>query len=374
MDKMRICAEIDISAIKHNIDLMYSKLSDDMKLYMVIKADGYGHGALPIAEAFEEDERVEGFAVATVSEGIELREGGIKKDILILGVTFPDSHKEVVDHNIIPTIADVQNAESYNRIGQNMGKSIRVHIKIDSGMGRIGFRPDEDGLADIRKICDMEWLSVDGIFTHFARADETDKTATKTQYDRFIRVIRELEKAGCYIPNKHAANSAAILSFPTEELNIARAGIVIYGLLPSEEVGGDEDLRPALSLYSHIVFIKEVSAGTPISYGGTYVADSDRLVATIPVGYADGYPRSLSNKGEVLIRGQRAKVLGRVCMDQMMVDVTDIPGVTFGDRVVIIGQDGNERITAEELGELSGRFNYELVCDLNKRIPRIYVK
>ncbi len=373
METMRVCAEISLDAIKKNIALMKSRLPENTKLYAVIKADGYGHGAIPIARALESDSSIIGFAVATITEGMELRDAGIKKDILILGVTFPENHESVIAHELIPAVASLEQAASYNEIGMAARRKVRVHIKVDTGMGRIGFPTDDEGLSQILASCRMEGLNIEGIFTHFARADEKNKKATDKQYERFAKVIDYLKDHEVEIPVRHAANSAAILTYPMELTNTARAGVAMYGLCPSNEVGGEFDLIPALSLTSHIVFLKKVKKGTPISYGGTYVTKDERTVATVPVGYADGYPRSLSDKGEVLIRGRRAPILGRVCMDQMMVDVTDIPEAAFGDKVTLIGIDGDDRITAEELGDKSGRFNYELVCDLNKRIPRVYI-
>lgn len=372
METKRVCAEIDLDAVKKNISIMKSRLSGDTRLYMVVKADGYGHGAVQIARAIENDDRILGFAVATITEGIELRDAGIKKDILILGITFPEVHESVVAHGLIPTISSIEQARSFDDIGRISGRKVKVHIKLDTGMGRIGFMPDEAGINEVIEICRMDSLTVEGIFTHFARADENDKTATDIQYEKYKKVIDVLSKNGIEIPVRHAANSAAILSYPMDIVNAARAGVAIYGLMPSDEVGPDRGLIPALSLYSHIVHIKTVSKGTPISYGGTHVTEKEMKVATVPIGYADGYPRSLSDKGEVLIRGKRARILGRVCMDQMMVDVSDIKDVDFGDKVTLIGKDAGDCITAEELGDKSGRFNYELVCDLNKRIPRIY--
>ena len=372
-DMMRVCAHIDIAAIKHNIDIMSEGLGDDTCIYVVVKADGYGHGALSIARELCDYGRVGGFCVATFSEAKELRDGGIKAPIIILGYTFPNVYDEMTAYDIRPTIISCEMAKELNEAAARIGRKAIVHIKVDTGMGRIGFLPDENGLSEVLKVIELPNIEVEGIFTHFARADEADKTATKKQYELFKKFADAVSDAGYDIPIRHAANSAAILSFDDIKDDTAvRAGIATYGLFPSDEVGEGLGLYPALSLYSHVVHVKTVHSGTPISYGGTFVTKRDTVVATVPVGYADGYPRSLSNKGRVIIRGSYAPILGRVCMDQFMVDVTDIPDVSVGDKVTLIGKDGELAITAEELGKASGRFNYELVCDLNKRIPRVY--
>ena len=255
-------------------------------------------------------------------------------------------------------------------------KNAKVHIKVDTGMSRIGVRPDEKGLEFVKRTFETEGIEVEGIFTHFARADESDKTAAKKQLTEFREFIGRIEeKTGRKIPVKHCSNSAGIVEIPDANMDVVRAGITLYGLWPSNQVRKDiVKLSPALSLYSHIVYIKEIEAGTAVSYGGTYVADRVRRVATIPVGYGDGYPRGLSGKGHILIHGKKAPILGRVCMDQFMVDVTEIPEAAMGDRVTLIGREGQQEITMELLGELSGRFNYELACDITKRVPRVYTK
>lgn len=372
----RVYAAVDLSAILYNMERMHGNVAPETKLMGVIKTDGYGHGAVPIGRELEELPYVFGFAVATAEEALTLRKAGLKKPILILGYTFPYCYEEMIGQEIRQSVFRQDTLEVLNVCAEKLGKTAKVHIKVDTGMSRVGIRPDEEGLHFIEKACSLPWLEIEGIFTHFARADERDKSSARAQLTAFCSFVEEAEKlTGTVIPVKHCSNSAGILELPEANLSLVRAGITLYGLSPSQEVPKEVlSLRPALSLKSHLVYVKEVEAGTPVSYGGTYVTDKRMRIATVPVGYGDGYPRSLSGKGYVLIRGRRAPILGRVCMDQFMVDVTMIPEAAEGDKVTLIGKDGAEELTMEELGTLSGRFNYELACDLGKRIPRIYYK
>ncbi len=369
-------AEIDLDAIMDNMRHMKENLAPHTRMMGVIKTDGYGHGALPIARLLEHLDFMYGFGVATAEEAHILRMAGIQKPILILGYTFPYSYEMLAEEEIRPAVFREDSIPQLAQAAEKVGKKIKVHIKVDTGMGRIGITPDEEGLAFVRKLMAQEQIEIEGIFTHFAKADMADKTDANRQLSLFKGFVERIEKElSCSIPVKHCSNSAGILEMPDANMDVVRAGITLYGLMPSEEVGeGVVPLKPALSLYSHIVYIKTVHAGQSISYGGTYTADRDIQVATIPLGYGDGYPRSLSNKGYVLVHGKKAAILGRVCMDQFMVDVTDIKEAAEGDKVTLIGFDGTEHISAELLGSLSGRFNYELVCDLGKRIPRVYLQ
>ena len=372
----RICAYISLDAILGNLEQMKQNLSGDAKIIAVVKTDGYGHGSIPIARWLEEIPYVFGYATATAEESFALRRAGIKKPVLCLGYTFPESYEDMVAYDICPTIFREDQAQQYSEIAKKAGKTVKVHLKVDRGMSRVGIAPDETGLAFAQMLMGLPNLEVEGIFTHFARADETDKTAAMEQLSKYETFVTQLEKNyGKKIPYHHSSNSAGIIEMPQAHMDLVRAGIILYGLWPSDEVTQDKvKLTPALSLKSHVVYVKEIEAGTPVSYGGTYVADEKRTIATIPLGYGDGYPRSLSGTGHVLIRGKKAPIVGRVCMDQFMVDVTEIEGVTCGDEVTLIGRDGEEEITMEQLGSLSGRFNYELACDLSKRIPRVYMK
>lgn len=368
-------AEVDLDAIVSNMKNMKEHVGTGTRMMGVIKADGYGHGSVPIAKALEKLDGMYGFAVATAEEAFELRESGITLPILILGYAFPNSYAKLVELDISSTVFRPDTVKLLAEEAGKQHKRAKVHIKVDTGMGRIGILPDEEGLEFIKQTAETEGIEIEGIFTHFARADEADKKNALQQIAVFRQFTEEAENTlGLTGLIKHCSNSAGILEIPEANMDVVRAGIGLYGLAPSEEVDMRRiSLKPALSLYSTVIYVKWLSAGSPISYGGTYVTDQRRRIATIPLGYGDGYPRGLSGKGYVLIRGQKAPILGRICMDQFMVDVTDIPEVREGDKATLIGRDGKEAISAEMLGALSGRFNYELMCMLNKRIPRVYI-
>ena len=372
----RVWAEVDLDAIWENMVHMKENIAENTKILAVIKTDGYGHGGVPIAKMLEQLDFMFGYAAATYEEAHVLREAGVKKPILILGYTFPYCYEELIRDEIRPAVYRRDTVEELAAAAAKVGKKAKVHIKVDTGMGRIGITPDEEGLEFVRFLIEHPELEVEGIFTHFAKSDEADKTSANHQLELFQNFIDKIQtELGITIPVKHCSNSAAILEMPQANMDMVRAGITTYGLYPSEEVSKDiVPLRAAMSLYSHIVYCKMIHAGQSVSYGGLFTAQKDTRVATIPVGYGDGYPRSLSGKGYVLIHGKKAPILGRVCMDQFMVDISEIPEAMDGDKVTLLGMDGTERITAEELGELSGRFNYEFVCDLGKRIPRVYIQ
>ncbi len=371
----RVCAYINLDAIIDNLEQMKKNLSGDVKIVAVVKTDGYGHGAIPIAKELENIPYVYGYATATVGESLALRREGIKKPILCLGYTFPESYEKLVSEDIRPTVFREDQARLFSEVAVKLGKTVKVHVKTDTGMSRIGITPDAEGVAFVKMLTELPNVQVEGVFSHFSKADETDKTFAEKQLADFNKFIEQLEMQEIHIPYKHISNSAGIVELSQAHKNLVRAGIILYGLWPSDEVSKEKiQLTPALTLKSHIVFVKEIEDQTPVSYGGTYVASGKRKIATIPLGYGDGYPRSLSNKGYVLVHGQKAPIAGRVCMDQFMVDVTDIPDVKCGDEVTLIGRDGEQMITIEQLGDLSGRFNYEFVCDLSKRIPRVFTK
>ena len=371
----RVYAKIDLDAIAYNMEQMKQNIRPETKVMAVIKADGYGHGAVQIAEMMERWNYIWGFAVATLDEAVVLRTEGIQKPILVLGCVFPDQYMEMLKHEIRMNIYTEEMAESISRMAAREGKTAYMHIKLDTGMSRLGFGINEQSAETIKRSSKMPNVNMEGIFTHFTKADEKDKSFTKKQIQEFVWMTERLKEKNVRFTYEHCSNSAGIIDVPEANFDIVRAGISTYGLYPSEEVDKTNvKLKPALALKSHVAFVKEIERGTPVSYGGTFVAKEKMKIATIPVGYADGYPRSLSNKGYVLIRGKKAPILGRVCMDQFMVDVTQIEGVSFGDKVTMIGKDGNEILPVEVLSELSGRFNYEFVCDLGKRIPRVYVR
>lgn len=368
----RVCVKIDLDAAVENMRNMKANIAPETKMMAVIKTDGYGHGAPQIASVLEPLDFVWGYATATPEEAHLLRKSGIVKPILILAYTFPYCYEMLAENEIRPAVFREDSLEELDLAAARAGKKMKVHVKVDTGMGRIGISPDEKGLDFIEQLLTYPNLELEGIFTHFARADEKDKCHAMRQLRIFQEFAQEAEKKfQIHIPLKHCSNSAGIMEIPQANMDLVRAGITLYGLYPSDDVQKDIiPLKPVLSLHSHIVHIKDVLPGQSISYGGTFTAKEKMRVATIPVGYGDGYPRSLSGKGYVLIHGKKAGILGRVCMDQFMVDVTHIPDAQNGDEVLLIG----EGITAEQLGDLSGRFNYELVCDLGKRIPRVFYK
>lgn len=375
MHNSRVYAGINLSAILHNLEEMHKKINADTKIMAVIKTDGYGHGALPIAQAIEDVEYLWGYAVATVDEAMHLIADGRKKPILVLGVSFPEHFDAIIRNDIRACVCDFETAKKLSSIAVSKNKICHIHIKIDTGMSRIGFQVNEDTANTILEITKLPNMDVEGIFTHFARADETDKTATYKQMELFEKMCDMLEKRKVDIPLKHSSNSAGIVDIPQANMNIVRAGIILYGLWPSDEVNKRSmDLQPVMSLKSHISYLKDLESGRTISYGGTYETKQCQKIATIPVGYGDGYARSLSNRGYVLIRGKKAPICGRVCMDQFMVDVSHIDDVKVGDTVTLLGKDNKECITMEELGGLSGRFNYEFACLITPRVPRVYYK
>lgn len=369
----RVIAEIDLDAITHNYEEIKKYLPPKSKVCAVIKADGYGHGSVPIAKTLN-NLGVDAFAVASSSEAVILRKNDIQKDILVLGYTSEEDYIDMVKHRIIQTVFRLDMAKRLSDVAMEMGLVAHIHLLIDTGMGRIGFMPDKDSVALIKEIYDLPFIAVDGIFSHFARADETDKEASALQINRFKWFIQQLEDKGIAIKDLHLANSAGFIDLPQAHFDMVRVGIAMYGLYPSDEVDRTKvELKPALSLKSSVILVKDVPTGQPISYGGTYVTNKPMKVATIPVGYGDGYPRSLSSKGSVLIRGKKAPILGRVCMDQFMVDVTDIEDVKNDDEVVLIGLSGGEIISVEDIATIMGTINYEVVCQLGKRIPRVYL-
>lgn len=372
----RVQADIDVNALLFNFDQIQQNMIPGTKIMAVVKADAYGHGAAPLARLIEPLDYLWGFATATIDEAVELRNAGIKKPVLILGYTFPECYEEVIRYDIRQTVFGLEMAEALSREALRQGKKAYIHIKLDTGMGRIGYQSAPKAAEDIRKIKDLPMIETEGVFTHFANADTKDREFTCRQLLKFREMVQAMENAGAVFTFKHCANSAGIIEFSEEKFDLVRAGIISYGMWPSPEVRKDRlELKPVLSLRSHVVYVKTVEAGQPVSYGSTWIAKERRRIATVPVGYGDGYPRSLSNKGYVLLKGCRVPIVGRVCMDQLMVDVTDIPEeVKTGDRVTLIGTDRGVSITAEEVGDLSGRFNYELMCDLGTRIPRVYYR
>ncbi len=371
----RVYAKIDLDAVSFNLKSIEKKISPRTKIIAVVKADGYGHGAAEIAKEIEASEKVFGFATATAEEAFSLRRNGIEKPILILGYTFEGDYEALIRNGIRPAVYSYEMAEAFSKAAQRLGTDALIHIKTDTGMSRIGYQVTEEAADEITKIKSLPGIEIEGIFTHFARADEEDKSSALEQMKLFLSMTEMLKERNIDIPLKHCSNSAGIAELEEANMDLVRAGIILYGLWPSDEIRRDSiALKPVMELKSRIIHIKTLEAGRCISYGGTYRLKEPRRIATIPVGYADGYPRSLSNKGYVLIHGQKAPILGRICMDQFMVDVTDIPEAKMLDTVTLLGYDEGNFLGMEELGALSGRFNYEFACDITKRIPRIFYK
>lgn len=372
-DYYRVQANIDLEAIRSNISQVKSRLRKDTKLMVIVKADAYGHGAVAVSKALENG-MVDAFGVAIIEEAIELRNAGITKPILILGYTPKEQFDLVVSHDVMQTVYQYEMVKDLASEAVRQGKTAKIHIKIDTGMSRLGFIDSIDSLNVIKKISTLEGIYIDGIFSHFAKADETDRSSTKEQIKRFDEFYKLLKDEGINIPIRHMSNSAGMIEYPEAEYDMVRCGILTYGIYPSEDVNHNSmNLIPAMELKSHVIYIKEVPAGTGISYGSTYITERKTKVATIPVGYADGYSRNMSNIGKVIIRGRYAPIIGRICMDYFMVDVTDIEDVSQGDVVTLLGREGECDISVEKLAHWFHSFPYEIICTVGKRIPRVYL-
>lgn len=367
----RVQANINLDAIRLNVKKAKELVKPGTKIMGIIKADGYGHGAVPIAKVLKDD--VDAYGIAIIEEGIELRRSGVKKPILILGYTPEPMIKDLVEYDIMPAIFSYETAKKISDEACRQNKTVKAHIKLDTGMSRIGFSLTEESLKTIIEISKLEGMQIEGCFSHFSKADEKDKRFTYIQLKRFEEFTKKIEEAGIKIATKHISNSAGIIEFPEANYDMVRIGISTYGLYPSEDVDKEKHvLEPAMEIKTCVSFLKEMEEGIGIGYGGTFVTSRKTKVATVPVGYGDGYPRGLSGKGRVLIHGKSAPILGRVCMDQFMVDVTDIDDIAVGDEVTLVGRDKEEFISVEELANMTGSFNYEFVCDVGKRIPRVY--
>ena len=360
--------EIDLDAISANFDAIRAKAG--VQVMAIVKADAYGHGAVQIARLL--DEKCSFFGVSSIAEALELRQAGLTKPILILGYTPVEAFRLVIGQDIRPAIFRQDDAIALSKLAQKQGVNIPFHFAVDTGMSRLGFQATEDSADICADIARLPGIYAAGLFSHFATADCADLTKAKAQARRFAEFDRMLRERGVEVPLRHLDNSAGLMNF-TDHYEMVRSGIVTYGMYPSDEVDpGLLDLKPALQWRSRVTHIKMLPPGREISYGGTFVTTRKTRVATVPVGYADGYRRSLSGKFYVLIRGRRAPILGRVCMDQMMVDITDVPDVKIDDPVVLVGSDGNDVITMEEIAAAADSFNYEFVCGISRRVPRRY--
>ncbi len=368
-----VWAEVDLSAIAHNMKELRRVTKPGAKVMAVVKANAYGHGAVSVSNTVLAN-GADYLGVAILGEGRQLREAGIMAPILILGFTPAEQAVDVVDLDLTQTVYDFAGAEALSRSAVKAQKRVKIHIKVDTGLGRLGFLTDISTSQEILRMAGLANLEIEGIFTHFSVAGSRDKEYTYGQYTKFREILSQLKGLGLDIPIKHAANSAAAIDLPDVHLDMVRVGITIYGLYPSDEVFKEKvDLKPALSLKALAAQVKTVQTDTSISYGRTYITNRETRVATIPIGYADGYTRLLSNKAAAVIRGQRVPQIGTVCMDQIMLDVSAVPDVKVGDEVVLIGEQGGQKVTADELAGLIGTINYEIVCMLGDRIPRVYV-
>lgn len=373
MQPFPVWVETDLQAVARNIREIRKVTAATAKVMAVVKANAYGHGAVEVSRATLAN-GADWLGVARVVEGVELREAGIEAPVLILGYTTPEQYGEVVRNRLTQAVYTREMGFALAEAAAREGSKARVHIKVDTGMGRIGWVDVSRVVQDALELARNPNLVIDGIFTHFAASDTADKRYTLQQFEKFMGIIDMLRQNGLEFPLRHAANSAAIMELPETHLDLVRAGIIVYGLYPSDEVDHSRiRLSPVMSLKARVAYIKVVPAGFKVSYGCTYETERDTLIATIPLGYADGYSRLLSSKGEVLINGRRAPVVGRVCMDQIMVDAGAIPGVKMGDEAVIIGRQGDVEVSADEIAAKLGTINYEVTCMVNHRVPRIYV-
>lgn len=370
---MRVEADINLDNIIDNVKMMKACVAEDTKMMVVIKADGYGHGAVEISRAL--DELADFYAVACIDEAVELRNAGCDKPLLILGYTAPEDFEEMIKYDVRTAIYDVEECKILSQKATALGKKAKIHIKLDTGMGRIGFPCTEEGIEAIVEIHRLPGIETEGIFTHYAKADEADKTAARLQQKRFREMTDRLLERGVTFPIRHISNSAGIMEMNNEGFDMVRSGIVTYGLYPSCEVDKHiAPLKPAMTWLSRVIHVKDVEPGTGIGYGWSFISDKKMKIATVSAGYADGYPRAQSNKGRVIINGEYAPVVGRVCMDQFMVDVSHIPQTKVGDKVILVGSDGDKTISVEEVAEPANSFNYELVCNVGRRVPRVYIK
>ena len=368
---MRTWAEIDLDAIRYNFRQIKSKTHS--KIMAIIKADAYGHGVKKVAEVLLE-EGAYAFGVATADEALELRNLGFTVPILILGVIFKEEYHKIINEDVSFAVTDMESAVYASETAKKLKKTARIHIKLDTGMGRIGFACTEDNANDIFKISTLENMKIEGVFSHMSKADEEDKTYANRQFEKFTTMCTILEEKGLKIPLKHIANSASIATLPHTHLDMVRSGIITYGLYPSEDV--DErhiSLKPAMTLKSKITHIKTITEDSPISYGGHYTAKKGQKIATVAIGYADGFTRTLSGKASVLVGGFTAPVVGNICMDQCMIDVSHIKNIKCEDEVIIFGSDGNNTISVDSVALLIGTINYEVVCSVARRVPRAYI-
>lgn len=368
-----VWAEVDLDKLAHNMrEIRRNAVSKD--IIAVIKADGYGHGALDIAPTLLENGATR-IAVAVLNEAVELRRGGIEEPIMVLGFTPPSQIDMLLRYDIEQTVYSYDLAKEISQLAKKKNKAAKIHIALDTGMGRIGFLPDDESSELVYKISKLPNIIIEGLYSHFSSADEEDKTYTNMQLHRYNAFYNKLISNGVKVNIRHIANSAAIIDMPQSHFEAVRPGIILYGYYPSEQVFKNKiDLKPVMSLKTNIVHIKNLPAGEYISYGREFKTLRESVIATLPVGYADGYTRLLFNKAKVIINGSFVPVIGRICMDQCMVDVTEVKNVKVGDEVVLMGEQGGLSFTADHIAELIGTINYEITCMISKRVPRVYIK
>jgi alanine racemase len=385
LDTSLVWAEIDLKAIAHNVGELRRITQPEARLMAVVKANGYGHGAIEVAQCALQNGAAT-LGVARIEEGIRIREAGIQAPILIFGYTLPDRGVDLLEYELAPCVYTVASARKLSRTAASLGKKIEVHLKVDTGMGRLGQLPKDfkadhstainaNDIEEPLAIAGLDGLELEGIFTHFATADSSDKSYAEKQLHLFINYLKRLRQAGLNPPVRHAANSAALIDMPQSHFDMVRPGIAIYGLYPSDEVRKNRvSLKPAMALKARIIHLKKVPAGFKVSYGVTHETQKPTTIATVPVGYADGLSRLLSSRGQMLVHGQRVPIIGRVCMDLTMLDVGGIENVQLGDEVVIFGQQGNETLSVDEMASLLNTINYEIVSTITARVPRVYLK
>lgn len=368
-------AEISLSSLDYNIKNIIAKVGDNVEIIGVIKADGYGHGSVQVAGVLRKN-GVKTFAVATLSEAIKLREHGVEEEIIMLGLTPSQYADTIVRYHITPVVCDFANAGAFSLEAAKYGKSVEGFVAVDTGMGRIGYQAeDPNAVSEIQKIETLTNFKIKGLFSHFATADAADKTYARQQEAKYNAFYEKLREAGVKIPMRTLANSAAVMELPSVHFDAVRPGIILYGCYPSAEVDKNQlSLKPAMSVKANIMQLKKVPKGTTISYGQKYTAPRDSLIATLTLGYADGYPRPYSPVGRVIVNGVFAPIAGNICMDQCMIDVTDVPDVKEGDEVIIMGSDGKNTILADEIAEATKTINYEIVCAFGQRLPKVYIE
>ncbi len=378
IEYQRVWAEINLDNIAHNISRIRKKVGNNIKIMSIVKADAYGHGAVVTAKVLLYN-GADCLGVATCDEGIDIRQNNIFVPTLILGYTPESKLNDVIKFDLIQTIFNIEMAQSLSRCALKLGKKVHIHIKVDTGMSRLGFLPNKESVNDIITISNLPNINISGIYTHFADSSGDSKDFTYEQQQKFVDFLKCLEQAGINIPIKHCSNSGAILNYCGFNMDMVRPGILQYGLKPSNDTLSETNfnelnLKPIMSLKTQVSYVKTLPEGVSIGYGRTYFTKRETKVATIPVGYADGYSRAMGNKGRVLINGESAPIIGTICMDQFMVDITKIDNVKNGDEVTLIGVQGKNEISADEIASLENTINYEVICNIGKRVPRIYLK